>query len=92
MNVKDMTKKCAAILTAFMLVSGLPVAVGSATAVKQTRFNPDTDKPPANETPKPGVAMKQTSVCAVSAVLPGSQFSTIPANEVFQVKELRYIR
>ena len=88
MNAKDVTKKIAALMAAVAVVLASPMGAGEAAAVKQTRYNPDTDKPPANATPKPGVAMKQTSVCAVSAVLPGSQFSTIPANEVFEVKEM----
>lgn len=51
-------------------------------------YSPGTDKPPENSDPKPPVEMEQKSKCASSAVLPDSQFHSIPANVTFRVDEL----
>lgn len=78
-------KVLAAVLAAGMLTSP---AVPTAVALTPTEYNPDTDFPPPDEAPKPDAPMEQRVACAVSAVLPDSQFQSIPANNAFRVDEL----
>lgn len=79
--------------TAAVALIGLTAAVSSPTAVVSaqitpTLYDPATDRPPEDTDPKPPVPMEQKSVCATSAVIPDSQFHTIPAHSVYQVTEL----
>lgn len=67
-----------------LLVSG----AGPAVAVPAATFDLRTDTPPQDAPPRSSVPMKQKNVCATSAVLPDSQFSSIPANVAFGVNEL----
>lgn len=85
--MKQLTKITAALGTAIMLSAACPLAPVAGAAEPPT-FNPQTDTPPDNGKPKPPFPMKQASQCATSAVLPGSQFHSIPINQVFQVDEL----
>lgn len=76
-----------------VLAAGLvTVLAGSlaapAGALEPSRFDPATDIPPAAAEPKPPSEMRQSSACATSAVLPDSQFSSIPAGSVFGVDDL----
>lgn len=85
MRNKNLRKVLATALVAGAVCVANP---GTALAVSPATFNPETDRPPANETPKPPSEMRQASQCATSAVLPGSQFHSIPINQVFQVDQL----
>lgn len=73
-----------AAVTAALVFTSAPVAGALAPAT----YDPNRDIPPAPATPGPPVPMRQTTVCATSAVVPDSQFDTIPANHVFGVDEL----
>ena len=59
-----------------------------AQALEPTWYIPGVDSAPEDSDPKPGVEMEQKTYCASSAVMPNSQFQTIPANEVFNVEKL----
>lgn len=59
-----------------------------AAAVEPAEYGPE-DHPPPDDDPAPVAPMVQRTHCATSAVLPDSQFDTIPAHEVFGVSELQ---
>lgn len=74
----------AAVLVAATVMSG----AAPAGALAPATYDPSRDIPPAPGTPGPPVPMRQTTVCATSAVVPDSQFDTIPASHAFGVPEL----
>lgn len=79
--------------TAAVVMVGLLAAVASPAVpvmaqVAPTLYDPATDIPPEDTDPEPPVPMEQKSVCATSAVIPDSQFHTIPGHSVFRVNEL----
>lgn len=76
-----------ALAASLALGAGMNVPAAQAQLSPQV-YNPATDRPPANEDPKPPVEMEQRTKCASSAVLPDSQFHSIPANVAFRVSDL----
>lgn len=69
-------------------VSLAPVTISPASALEPSTFNPQTDTPPPAGEPKPPSEMRQSTQCATSAVIPDSQFDSIPVNNVFGVDNL----
>lgn len=64
-----------------------PLSPASA-QLSPTIYNAEIDRPPEDTDPRPPVPMEQKTVCATSAVIPDSQFHTIPASTVFRVGDL----
>ena len=64
------------------------LGTSAAGALERTWYIEGVDSPPEDDDPKPGIEMEQKTNCATSAVLPDSQFESIPANEVFEVEKL----
>lgn len=78
--------KLAAVCTAATIAGCLGAPVAG--ALERTWYIEGVDTPPGDDDPKPGIEMEQKTNCATSAVLPDSQFESIPANEVFGVEKL----
>ncbi|MCV7256836.1 type VII secretion-associated serine protease mycosin [Mycobacterium hackensackense] len=79
-----------AAITATLLVTSSIGLAPQAAAIPAPQIDPAVDIAPPDGDPGPAVpgGMKQTSVCATSAVLAESQFRTIPASAVFDVEGL----
>lgn len=78
-----------AAITATLLMVAVPIGLApQAAAIPAPQIDPAVDIAPPDGDPGPAVPMKQTSVCATSAVLAESQFRTIPASAVFDVEGL----
>ncbi len=78
-------------LIALAAVVGLLTALhtpGIAQALTPWTFDPATDIAPDDTRPGPVYPMKQTRICGQSAILENSQFTTIPAQEAFNVAQL----
>lgn len=72
---------------AMAVVAGL--AATACMGVAPATYDPGRDiPPPPVDSPAPPEPMKQNTVCATSAVIPDSQFDSIPANVAFGVDEL----
>jgi membrane-anchored mycosin MYCP len=80
----------AASLSATLLLTAPISLAPSAAAVTPPQIDTAVDIPPPDGDPAPAVKMKQSSVCATSAVLADSQFRTIPASAVFGVEALHH--
>lgn len=80
-------RTAAAGLVAVLGVLASPVAPVGA-QIAPTVYDARTDRPPEDTDPRPPVPMEQKTVCATSAVIPDSQFHTIPASSVFRVDDL----
>lgn len=78
----------AASLVAAIALTTAPAVMPAAAALEPSEYNPSTDNPPPAEEPDPPSDMQQSSECATSAVLPNSQFDSIPVNNVFGVDDL----
>lgn len=72
---------------AALLLTAVPVAAPAA-AIPAPVIDPAVDIAPPDTDPAPAWPMKQSSVCATSAVLADSQFNSIPAAAAFGVDEL----
>lgn len=76
----------AALSTALMAATaGLTPAIA---AVTPYEFDPRRDVPPEVGEIDPGIPMEQKTQCATSAVIPDSQFDTIPIQQVLAVEKL----
>src|SRR5699024_4473720 len=83
MNLRRITSFSAAFAAAAVLA-----VPGAAGALGPSDFDPGRDQPPPPGPAAPPIPMKQNTVCATSAVLPDSQFHTVPASHVFGVDTL----
>jgi membrane-anchored mycosin MYCP len=81
--------RIAALAATLLLAAPLGLAP-AASAIPQPTIDPAIDVAPPDGDPAPTVRMKQSTVCATSAVLTDSQFATIPASAVFEVNELHH--
>jgi len=77
----------AAAATAALLLTAVPAAAPAA-AIPAPVIDLAVDIAPPDTDPAPAWPMKQSSVCATSAVLADSQFNSIPAAAAFSVDEL----
>lgn len=73
---------------AAICVAIVAAPVPAASALSPYVFDPRRDIAPPDTTPGPEFPMKQSSLCATSGQLKGSQFDSIPMNTVWRVKEL----
>lgn len=80
--------KSTALSVATALLASTTSLVPTAHALSPATYNPETDRPPSGGPPRSVVPMEQKTVCATSAVLPDSQFDSIPVNSVFGVEDL----
>jgi len=77
----------AAAATAALLLTAMPAAAPAA-GIPAPVIDLAVDIAPPDTDPAPAWPMKQSSVCATSAVLADSQFNSIPAAAAFGVDEL----
>lgn len=67
----------------------LAVPAPQAAALRPYVFDPKVDIAPPDTPPGPEFPMKQSSLCATSGQLKGSQFDSVPINTVWGVKKLQ---